>query len=211
MGKDPAFLFYSSDFLTGTMLMSDMQVGRFVRLLCLQHQKGHLKKKDMLKVCGGYDEDIFSKFAQDKEGLYYNMRLESEIEKRFNFSESRRKNRQKKDMNNTSRSHDEHMENEIENVNANESIGDKRGTGGEKGSPKGHGAFVPPTVEEVKAYCEERKNGIDAEAFVAHYGSKGWKVGNNPMADWKASVITWERRRAEQVRASPEVPERYRF
>ena len=54
--------------------------------------------------------------------------------------------------------------------------------------------FAPPTVDEVKAYCEERKNGVDPERFVAFYASKGWKVGNQPMKDWKACVITWEKR-----------------
>lgn len=54
--------------------------------------------------------------------------------------------------------------------------------------------FTPPTIEEVKAYCQERKNGIDAEAFVDFYASKGWKVGSQPMKDWKACVRTWERR-----------------
>ena len=57
--------------------------------------------------------------------------------------------------------------------------------------------FVPPTVEEVAAYCMERNNGIDAEAFIDFYSSKGWKVGNNKMQDWKASVRTWERRRKQ--------------
>lgn len=60
--------------------------------------------------------------------------------------------------------------------------------------PKGK-RFTPPTVEEVKAYCLERKNGLDAQAFVDFYSSKGWKVGNNPMKDWKAAVRTWENRR----------------
>jgi hypothetical protein len=55
--------------------------------------------------------------------------------------------------------------------------------------------FTPPTVEEVKAYCLDRKNGLDAQAFVDFYSSKGWKVGNNPMKDWKAAVRTWENRR----------------
>lgn len=54
--------------------------------------------------------------------------------------------------------------------------------------------FTPPTVDEVKVYCEERKNNIDAEQFVDFYASKGWKVGSNPMKDWKAAVRTWERR-----------------
>ena len=53
--------------------------------------------------------------------------------------------------------------------------------------------FVKPSVEDVAAYCEERKNGVDAEAFVDFYESKGWKVGNQKMKDWKASVRTWEK------------------
>lgn len=55
-------------------------------------------------------------------------------------------------------------------------------------------AFSPPTVEEVKAYCEERKNGIDPQRFVDFYASNGWMVGKNPMKDWKASIRTWESR-----------------
>lgn len=54
-------------------------------------------------------------------------------------------------------------------------------------------SFTPPTVEEVKAYCTERNNGIDAEHFVDYYTSNGWKVGKNQMKDWKAAVRTWER------------------
>lgn len=54
--------------------------------------------------------------------------------------------------------------------------------------------FTRPSVEEVRAYCEERGNGVSAEAFVDFYESKGWKVGNSPMKDWRASVRTWEKR-----------------
>mgnify|MGYP006928648358 FL=1 len=53
--------------------------------------------------------------------------------------------------------------------------------------------FVPPTVAEVTAYCQERRNSINPEAFVDFYASKGWMVGKNPMKDWKAAVRTWER------------------
>ena len=51
-----------------------------------------------------------------------------------------------------------------------------------------------PSLEEVKAYCEERKNGIDAEQWFNFYASKGWMVGRSKMVDWKAAVRTWERR-----------------
>lgn len=54
--------------------------------------------------------------------------------------------------------------------------------------------FLPPTVDEVKAYCEERGNGVDAERFVNFYTSNGWMVGRNKMKDWKASVRTWEKK-----------------
>ena len=57
---------------------------------------------------------------------------------------------------------------------------------------------APPSVSEVAAYCAERKNGIDAEAFVAFYESKGWLIGKNEMRDWKAAVRTWEKRQGAQ-------------
>lgn len=53
--------------------------------------------------------------------------------------------------------------------------------------------FTAPTVEEVSAYCRERGNSVDPQHFVAHYEANGWKVGKNPMKDWKAAVRTWER------------------
>ena len=50
-----------------------------------------------------------------------------------------------------------------------------------------------PTLEEVKAYCKERGNKVDPERWFDYYTSNGWKVGKNPMKDWKAAVRTWER------------------
>lgn len=55
--------------------------------------------------------------------------------------------------------------------------------------------FVPPTVEEVRAYCEERNNGIDAEEFVNHYETSRWMRGKTPIQDWRACVRTWEQKR----------------
>lgn len=54
--------------------------------------------------------------------------------------------------------------------------------------------FVKPTIEEIKEYCEERKNGINAENFFNFYESKGWKIGSSPMKNWKSAIITWEQR-----------------
>lgn len=63
--------------------------------------------------------------------------------------------------------------------------------------------FIKPTVEEVKEYCLERKNNIDAENFIDYYNSNGWKVGKNPMKDWKAAIRTWERRNGGNSNAKP--------
>lgn len=62
-----------------------------------------------------------------------------------------------------------------------------------KKSPSEIRRFTPPTLQEVADYCRERKNKVDPERFVDFYASKGWKVGNQPMKDWRAAVRTWER------------------
>ncbi len=179
MSKDPAFLFYSSDFLTGTLLMSMEQKGKFITLLCIQHQKGHMIEKDMLQICGTYDEDIFSKFKKDNDGKFYNERLKDEVEKRKAYSESRRNNRKKKeDMIDISKTYVQHMENENENENV---IKEKKVS-----------VFKKPTIEDVKTYMKELGMNDISERWMSHYESNGWLVGKNKMKDWKASVRTWK-------------------
>lgn len=59
-------------------------------------------------------------------------------------------------------------------------------------------SFRKPTIDEVREYCEERNNCIDAEKFFSYYESNGWKVGKNPMKDWKAAIRTWERNKSNE-------------
>lgn len=51
--------------------------------------------------------------------------------------------------------------------------------------------FSPPTVEDVRAYCQEKGYAVDPQRFVDYYTSNGWRVGKNPMRDWKAAVRNW--------------------
>ena len=113
--KNPAFLFYPSDFITGTAFMSYEDKGKYITLLCLQHQHGHLSKEKMLNICGTNNLDIFEKFEIDNDGKYYNLRLENEAKKRQKYVESRRENRSKK-------TYVKHMENENINENLNNYI-----------------------------------------------------------------------------------------
>lgn len=123
MAKDPAVLFYTSDFLSGTFTMDDAQVGKYIRLLCLQHQKGKLTQKDMLSICKAYDVEIWDKFKVE-DGLYYNERMYNETIRRQKFSESRRNNAKSTKKESTSEAYAKHMETETENrtITINENI-----------------------------------------------------------------------------------------
>ena len=82
MAKDPAFLFYSSDFLSGIQDLTMEERGQYITLLCLQHQKGHLSSKAIKLATADATADVMAKFRQDSAGLWYNVRLDEEIEKR---------------------------------------------------------------------------------------------------------------------------------
>lgn len=118
MAKDPAVLLYTSDFLSGTFSMSNEEVGMYIRLLCLQHQKGKLTEKDMLSICKTYVQDVYEKF-EFKDGFYINKRMYEEAEKRIKYTESRRNNAKPKHM----KEHmPKHMENENEDVNKDDNM-----------------------------------------------------------------------------------------
>lgn len=69
----------------------------------------------------------------------------------------------------------------------------------EKDNTRG-GRFTPPSLDEVTAYCQERRNNVDPQTFIDFYASKGWYVGKNKMRDWKAAVRTWEKNRVDRGR-----------
>lgn len=87
--QDPAYRLYTADFIIRTQTMTDEQVGKFIRLLCYQHQNGHMTEADMVSFCKGRDELVFSKFIQDKKGLYYNEEMEKERQRRAEVAKSK--------------------------------------------------------------------------------------------------------------------------
>jgi hypothetical protein len=64
-------------------------------------------------------------------------------------------------------------------------------------------AFVPPTLEEVRAYVTERQSTVDPQRFVDHYTAKGWRVGKTPMTNWKAALRSWETNGVDDRRHNP--------
>jgi len=105
MAKDPAVLFYTQDFLVGTMTMSYEQKGKYITLLCLQHQKGKLTLKDLQTILSDEDIEVADKFIKEADGYYYNQKLKFEAERRKKYSESRRNNLMKKHMKKDMNSH----------------------------------------------------------------------------------------------------------
>lgn len=117
MAKDPAFLFYPGDWLGGTMTFSRSHKGAYMDLLMVQFNNGHMSLSDVEMVLGNdfgsmWELKLKAKFKQDSAGLFYNQKLEDEVIKRKNFSESRRKN-----LNHKKGHMEPHMENENENEN----------------------------------------------------------------------------------------------
>jgi hypothetical protein len=96
-GKDPAFMMYSGDFLSGTFTMTMEQRGKFITLMCIQHQKGFLTEADMKSVLNEEDYLLAEKFYKADDGNWYNQKMTDVINERKEYTANRLKNFQKKD------------------------------------------------------------------------------------------------------------------
>lgn len=105
-------------------------------------------------------------------------------------------------------------ENQMQNLNINTNIDMNRNIHTDKNEeaadkPPHSPRFVPPSVDDVRQYCTERGNGIDAQHFVDFYEARGWLIGRNKMKSWKAAVRTWEQR--DNAASGTEPPKRELF
>jgi hypothetical protein len=80
------------------------------------------------------------------------------------------------------------------NTQSNKPLTNNQQTTNNKQTLKALRTFIIPSIEDISAYCKERANTINPEAFLSHYNSNGWMVGKNKMRDWKSAIITWETR-----------------
>jgi uncharacterized protein YdaU (DUF1376 family) len=184
MAKDPAFLFYFRDFLVGTEFMSPEEVGHYIRILCHMADKGRLTLKHMQSICKAYGpaHELHNHFKTDENELFYNERLESELEKRRNYTQSRREN-----ASHAHKAYAQHMGNANANGNTNTTIPNT--------DPifKGNHKFIPPSLDDVRSYIQEKGSSVSPDAFHAYYESNGWVQGKNkPIKNWKACLKTWE-------------------
>jgi uncharacterized protein YdaU (DUF1376 family) len=218
MAKDPAVLFYTSDFLTGTMFMTDEQVGVYIRLLCAQHQHGGRIDTNVLRsycerITGG--DTVYAKFKHDERGSF-SSRLEKEMNLRAEKSEKARVSVQKRwEKQNTSEAYERNtnvIRSESENESENES--EDREVGGMGEGEKVTRRFKAPTLSDVSEFMSEKnmiaggawpdaKVNAEAKAYWNYYQSNGWMVGRVKMKDWRAAARSWMNRTFEKENSKP--------
>lgn len=189
--KDPAFLFYYSDFVVGTDDMTNEEAGAYIRCLCFQAAKGVISERHMIKICNSHEvhNAIKSKFIFDEtQDGYYNFRLRKEIEKRQNYSKSRSDNRkgakrESEDMNNICKTYDKHMEDINININIDDikvENKDKR-VQGEKEKEKKNSKTQPLWKTDFQIYLSELR-----VAYLELLNNREWmeeKKRYNPGID----------------------------
>jgi flagellar biosynthesis GTPase FlhF len=164
--------------------MSNEQAGIFIKAIKFYQEKGHLPNLDFgLKMA---ITPFINQFQRDEE----NYKNTCEARKLAGSKGGKQK------VANASKSYqkvanvadnDSKNENESKNENKNESESEI------KNNPNKTKKFIKPSIQEIKDYCQERKNSVDAEKFFDHYESIGWKKGKTAIKDWKACVRTWEK------------------
>jgi hypothetical protein len=158
-------------------------------------QPEHELSSELIHQILGPDYDsiwpvIHMKFLQSENGNYYNERLNIEIDKRNAFCASRGANKRGKRLSKNrlvQKTYENHMK------SCDNHMGNRKEEIGKRKEERGNGRFIQPSLDEVRAYCTERKNTIDPEKWLAFYESNGWRVGKNPMKSWKSAIITWEK------------------
>lgn len=176
MAKDPAFLFYPGDYLSGTMHLDFECKGAYMDLLMLQFQKDHMTIHMIKHMLGHRFEHIWplitDKFVV-KDGKYWNERLRIEKEKRAKFCKSRKKNREgNKDMNKHMSSH---MENENENINENDLMGVTGGS--QEGMCWDIEKYLLGKQKDLEAICLTTKKSLEElKSILTNYHL--WNIQN---------------------------------
>lgn len=197
MAKDPAFLFYSSDFLNGVSDLTMEERGQYITMLCLQHQKGELSEKTIRLSVGSVSVDVLSKFTKLESGSYVNERLIEEIDKRANFVETRRSNgskggRPSKNKKPLGYPKQNLMEDVNENENTNDNVTELSNTKRAKNSKK----FEPPDLIEFLNYAEENSPvefwRIEDQVKLKFkaWTEAGWHNGHGKkIINWKTAIL----------------------
>ena len=186
-------------------LLTDEQAGQLIKALLVYSQTGDQIETDdgMLKMAFSF---ISAQLDRDREKYdercAKNKRIADEREKK-KIAEREKREQEETNVHERARTCTNVTDTDTESDTDTETETDINiNTCADK--PRTRTRFTPPSVDEVAEYCRERGNRVNPQQFVDFYSSKGWKVGNSPMKDWKAAIrSTWERQERQQSRAAP--------
>jgi len=201
--KNPAFPLYSNDFLVDTLDWTIEEIGIYVRLLFYQWTNGSLPNDDnrlsRIAGCGvkkfrNNFKKCSPKFILNGQGKLQNKRLEEVRKEQEEYREKqmiagkvgaeiRWKDHIKKDGNPNG--------DPISKPNS-KNIALQSSSSSSSSIKNKRYIFIPPSFEDVKNYCKERNNNVDAQKWYDFYLAKDWMIGKNKMKDWRAAVRTWE-------------------
>ena len=198
MAKDPAFLFYTSDFLTGTIMMDMTERGQYITILCLLHQHGGFLPMEQLEfVVGKISSRLLVKFEVNEKNELFNKRLLQETTKRQAFCQSRRENIQKRYKKATYEGTSvQHMENENENEDEIVNRDVKRK---EKRVPT-HPPFVYIEEQDLRAFYRDYGKTVINE-YIQKINDYLSSTGKKPYKDYPATLRNWLRK--DQIKKKP--------
>jgi uncharacterized protein YdaU (DUF1376 family) len=193
MADQPWFKFYAADYLLDPDVdaMPREAEALLVRMWCICHREGSCptdvgtlaRKTQCSEQYVSQFKPLCEPFFELQGGKLYSRRMEEEKLR----SEQARKNANKRYTPKSKPKSESESESESERGSANcTAIGTANRTANGTAAQR-------PTLEQIQGYCQERKNHVNPQQWFDHYASNGWKVGRNPMKDWKAAVRTWER------------------
>jgi len=184
------------DFLRDTARLSDAQCMAYLRLLWVYYDTETPLDDDVESLAfqiGASPDDvrqILKHYFTLQNGVHHHTRCDAEIADYRGKKEKARASANMRWHKKEMRTHSDRNANApifdanqepITNTRINNIIRDK---------------FQKPSLQDVETYCRERGNNVNAEHFIDHYTANGWRVGKNPMKDWKAAIRTWEKNNA---------------
>jgi len=209
----------SQDILNLTLENSFEEIGFFcIFKASYFFHKGKIPTEKLLQYCRVFDkqkefENYVKNNFQIKNKFYYSKEFDEQIKLIEDKSKQRQKavkSKNSKDTNDGTNVHTNvHTNDGTKGGTKHKTLNNKHKTLNTKqetsdNNDDNDNKFIRPTLQEVKDYCQERANNIDPEQFIDYYQANGWKVGKNPMKDWKASVRTWERKNKDTTTSTQE-------
>jgi uncharacterized protein YdaU (DUF1376 family) len=211
MGKTDIWMpLYIGDYLADTIGLTRAEHGSYLIAIMAYWKKGSALTEKEFHACCMQEASTLSKFFKIENGLWFHSKIEKELAKSLkvsnNLSIRGKLGADKRWSNNATSiatSNAQAMPNNMlvdapSHTQPQPHTQPHKEKGADKPPVSQKTVFKKPSIEEIAAYCAERSNKADPNSIFDYYESNGWRVGKNPMKDWRSAVRNWERRSFKQ-------------